>query len=221
MLAETSSLSLLPGVPAQVADHLTELIVRGELAPGERVQEARVTSAFGVSRGSVREAMQILERRHLVELRPRRGAVVTSLSEKRVRDLFAVLMPLYVTLARSAAVGWQDPADLAPILSIRETLEAPVADSDILALINLSHVIADVACKLADNVYLTRMMHDLRPVFSRCFYRVLDSGPHEIERLCNLLHQLVDSIQVRDADRVAALLNGYGEHQLDVLVDTF
>jgi DNA-binding GntR family transcriptional regulator len=40
----------------QIAHHLAERIIRGELAPGERIQEQKVTLALNVSRGSVREA---------------------------------------------------------------------------------------------------------------------------------------------------------------------
>ena len=50
----------------QIAHHLAERIIRGDLKPGERIQEQKVTQALNVSRGSVREALLILERRHLV-----------------------------------------------------------------------------------------------------------------------------------------------------------
>ena len=58
----------------QIAHYLAERIIRGELKPAERIQELKVTQALNVSRGSVREALLILERRHLVTILPRRGA---------------------------------------------------------------------------------------------------------------------------------------------------
>lgn len=75
----------------QIADYLAERIIRGELAPGERIQEQKVTQALNVSRGSVREALLILERRHLVAILPRRGAHVTELDERSVRSLCGLM----------------------------------------------------------------------------------------------------------------------------------
>ena len=53
----------------QIAHHLAERIIRGELKERERIQEQKVTQTLNVSRGSVREALLILERRHLVNIR--------------------------------------------------------------------------------------------------------------------------------------------------------
>ena len=58
----------------QIARYLAERIIRGELKERERIQEQKVTQALNVSRGSVREALLILERRHLITILPRRGA---------------------------------------------------------------------------------------------------------------------------------------------------
>ena len=55
-----------------------------------------MTLALNVSRGSVREALLILERRHLVAILPRRGAHVTVLDERSVR--YAALLPVVVKL---------------------------------------------------------------------------------------------------------------------------
>lgn len=57
----------------QIAHHLAERIIRGELKERERIQEQKVTQTLNVSRGSVREALLILERRHLVNILPRRA----------------------------------------------------------------------------------------------------------------------------------------------------
>ena len=60
----------------QIAEHLGGEIITGRLKPMARIQELKVAGELGVSRGSVREALLILESRHLVEIIPRRGAVV-------------------------------------------------------------------------------------------------------------------------------------------------
>lgn len=63
----------------QIADQLAEQIILGQLNGQDRIQELKIAKAMDVSRGSVREALLILERRHLIEIVPRRGAVVNAI----------------------------------------------------------------------------------------------------------------------------------------------
>ena len=70
----------------QIADHLGGEIIAGRLAPASRIQELKVAGELGVSRGSVREALLILESRHLIEIIPRRGAVVSSMESNEIAD---------------------------------------------------------------------------------------------------------------------------------------
>ena len=55
----------------QIAQYLGNQIVTGELKAGDRIQELRVADELNVSRGSVREALLILERRHLIQILPK------------------------------------------------------------------------------------------------------------------------------------------------------
>ena len=71
----------------QIANHLSDEIINGRLAPLERIQELKVAKDLGVSRGSVREALLIVEGRHLIDIIPRRGAVVSGLEPVRIGDL--------------------------------------------------------------------------------------------------------------------------------------
>ena len=87
----------------QIAHHLAERIIRGEMKPGERIQEQKVTLALNVSRGSVREALLILERRHLIAILPRRGAHVTELTPHKVQSLCTLMSELYILLGNSVA----------------------------------------------------------------------------------------------------------------------
>ena len=108
----------------QIAHHLAERIIRGDLKPGERIQEQKVTLALNVSRGSVREALLILERRHLIAILPRRGAHVTELSAHKVQSLCTLMGELYILLGNAVAAGWQTQADMAPFVQIQQRLIA-------------------------------------------------------------------------------------------------
>src|SRR5690606_6918904 len=70
---------------------LREMILSGELAPGERLREVAISGRLGMSRTPVREAFRTLAAEGLVELLPNRSVVVAELNESESIDVFAVL----------------------------------------------------------------------------------------------------------------------------------
>jgi DNA-binding GntR family transcriptional regulator len=74
----------------QVAGALRELIVSARLAPGTHLREGPLATQLGVSRNTVREAVQILVSQGLVTREIHRGAYVARLTIDDVRDLFRV-----------------------------------------------------------------------------------------------------------------------------------
>lgn len=214
-------LPAIPGVPERVADHLTEMIIRGELAPGDRIPESRITVSLGVSRGSVREALQILVRRHLVRLQPRRGATVTELDETVTSDLYEMLISLYTALAQLAARRWRTEAELAPLQALVAEMRVCARRGDALAVIELSATFTEAGCELVANGFLTAALRDLRPVFNRGYYRLLARGQTEFELLCEFVAALVEQIRSRDPEALARTVRDYGEHQRDQILNTF
>ena len=78
----------------QIADHLIEKVIHFEILPGERILEQKIAEELGVSRSPVREAFRILEKTGLVELIPRCGLKVTTMTEKSIDaycDVFTLL----------------------------------------------------------------------------------------------------------------------------------
>lgn len=112
-------------IPEQIADELGAAIVAGRYAAGDRLVEQELADRFGVSRGPVREALRVLERRGLIDLLPRRGAYARALSLNAVADLFNVRIALCGLAARSMA--------LKPIPSYLETLRRRIAELEAMA----------------------------------------------------------------------------------------
>ncbi|WP_420135295.1 GntR family transcriptional regulator [Rhodopseudomonas sp.] len=92
-------------LPDQVAEELGAEIVSGRRKAGARLVEIDLAQEFGVSRGPIREAIRILERRRLVELLPRRGAYIKPVSLKSVADLFNVRTALSALAVRTMATS--------------------------------------------------------------------------------------------------------------------
>jgi len=74
----------------RVYDHLRGEILEGRLEPGAELAEVGLAEQLGVSRGPIREAIGRLASEGLVTVRPRRGAVVRSLSREEFLQLYQV-----------------------------------------------------------------------------------------------------------------------------------
>ena len=106
----------------RVYDDLRAAIIGGEYAPGERLRAEARAARFGTSRTPVREALMLLEGDGLVEIEPRRGAVVRSFDPADLVDLYEVRALLEARAAGLAAARIA-PADLALLEATCERVE--------------------------------------------------------------------------------------------------
>jgi DNA-binding GntR family transcriptional regulator len=109
---------------------LRDLIVRAELAPGERLSETELGDRLGVSRTPVREALGRLRDDRLVEVRPQIGTFVSRISPQAVSDAQFIREALECTAVRVSA----ELADEESMAQIEENLRAQeraVARTDI------------------------------------------------------------------------------------------
>ena len=82
---------------------LLDAIKAGRLKSGNRVREEDIAQSLGVSRTPVREALQLLQARRLIEMVPGRGLVVVELTTHQVMELYAMREVLEGASARFAA----------------------------------------------------------------------------------------------------------------------
>ena len=195
----------------QIAHHLAERIIRGDLKPGERIQEQKVTLALNVSRGSVREALLILERRHLIAILPRRGAHVTELTAHKVQSLCTLMGEMYILLGNAVAQRWAVPADLGPFLQIQQRLAASYERQDISAFVEDSFNVMRAAYPFADNPYLQETVENLHPAMSRAYYLALDQRKAEMSEFLALFAQLLEAVLARDLAQIRVVLSSYAQ----------
>ena len=78
-------------LPDELAGLLRDMIIRGELRPGSRINTPRLCSKFGVSRTPLREALKVLATEGLVELMPNRSAVVLRVTDDVINELIPIV----------------------------------------------------------------------------------------------------------------------------------
>jgi DNA-binding GntR family transcriptional regulator len=196
----------------QIAQHLAERIIRGELKERERIQEQKVTQALNVSRGSVREALLILERRHLIVILPRRGAHVAELTAHNVKSLYALVMELYIVLGNAVAANWRNEAELAPLVAVQMQLQANAQSADIDAFVESSFDVMRAAFPFASNPYLQETLENLLPAISRTYHLALGRRKSEMNAFVNTFASLLQAVIARDLVQVRTILLAYGQH---------
>ncbi len=85
------------------ANRLAQAIITGELAQGQKLNEAELAERYGMGRGPLREALRQLEGQRLVSRIPNAGARVIVLDRKTLAELYAVREALEGMACRLAA----------------------------------------------------------------------------------------------------------------------
>jgi DNA-binding GntR family transcriptional regulator len=122
-----------------VAQRLKTAIVDGQLPPGTPLRLAQVSKRLGVSVMPVRDALRQLEAERLVDLTPRRGAVVTELSIEDAEETYAVRVALEALAARHATARLTDK-DLDEIREAFARMSEAQRADDLHAFIEADHV---------------------------------------------------------------------------------
>lgn len=118
-------------VVGQLTRGLVEAIVRGDLAPGEKLSEPELAQRWGTSRGSLREALHRLEGMRLVDRQPRRSARVATIGPDDLSELYTVREALEGLASRLAAEAMtaQEVAETRELLLVHERRPDVIADT--------------------------------------------------------------------------------------------
>ena len=92
---------------------IKQLILENKLPAGSNHLETELAEKLGMSRTPIREATLILENQGLLEVRPRRGVKILTLSIDDMREIYQILTELEGLAAELAAKQDHDPAEFA------------------------------------------------------------------------------------------------------------
>lgn len=104
-------------------------ITKGAIKPGTKISETGLATQYGISRGPLREALQRLESRGLLERIPHAGTRVVSLNLNELLEIYQVREALEGLACRLAAENMTDDE----IASLSLLLEKHAADAEVQA----------------------------------------------------------------------------------------
>jgi DNA-binding GntR family transcriptional regulator len=196
-----AALSLAPrALYEEVAELLRQRIFSRELEPGSWIDELKIAEAYGISRTPLREALKVLAAEGLVTMKVRRGAYVTEVSERDLRDVYHLLGLLESDAA--AVVAQKATADqLARLQSLHEALEQSAEPKHFNReqFFTINEQFHMLLLEIADNRWRNQMVADLRKVMKLNRHNsLLKLG--RVEDSLNEHRALMEALLARDAN---------------------
>jgi len=188
---------------------LRELILSGGLRRGTHLVEARLAGRFGVSRGTVREALKTLAAEGLIEEGARRGAFVVTLSRTDVREIYDVRTAIEGRAAHLIAKR-ADPLILAQLAASIEQIRTAARDGDIRAVRRADLGFHERLCALSGN----RRLHEIFVRYVPAIQTLLafDELPYaSLDAVADQHQALLDAIRSGDASAAALALEAHVE----------
>jgi GntR family transcriptional repressor for pyruvate dehydrogenase complex len=215
---------VLPKAPGLLAEKLREMIVRGQFSPGEMLPtERELGMQSGLSRGSVREALKILETEGLIEIRAGRsgGARVTTpnrdslvrtvevfirtnvLSIQELLDCRIAVEPKLTALA----ARYSSAAQVATLRDIHEQFVASVQNPRQYRVANFKWHLA--VARMSRNEILTAVMESItQPVLEATGFERITTPEHR--QIAIKDHAaIIDAIEQQDEESAGRLMEAH------------
>lgn len=189
----------------QIADMLTEALLKGDFAPGAHLAEAQLARDFGVSRAPVREAARLLESRGMLVSQPRRGFFVRTFNAAELVDVYDLRLCLERHAIRSLAgrlTGEMETALNGQLDTMRRVAREGTA---------VQQIEEDVAfhrmlCEFSGNQRLVRVFDELCHEMRFCILLIgqLYDDPM---RVAETHEPIIEALRTQDPEACEAALN--------------
>ncbi len=177
---------------------LADLILAGQFAINQRLDEQEIADRFGVSRTPVREALRQLASAGLVEIRPRRGAIVVPVDRARIGQSFEAAAELESLLAGWAAIRGT-LVEKGELVELHNACEGLVENDDPIAFADANRQFHNKIAELAKNESLTAATRLVR-VQTAPFQRAQFQSAEERRRSNEEHAEILTAICRQDSD---------------------
>ena len=191
-----------------VYDALIDLIVGGELPPGQHMVETDLARQLGVSRQPIREALHRMEAEGWVDLRPSQGAFVHVPTDSEVDELLDVRALLEAETARLAAASETSPARLARLREICREGQAAAEADDFAGAVAVNNAFHAEIAAVGGNAVLAELA-DIVGRRVQWYYRMV--APARGHGSWAEHAEMIEAIEAGDPERAQALARKHTE----------
>ncbi|MGE5314630.1 MAG: GntR family transcriptional regulator [Acidobacteriota bacterium] len=190
---------------------IRDAIIEGKIKPNERLTEENVSMMLGVSRTPLREAFLQLESEGFVKVTPRRGAVVSELSEKDAEEIYLIKSVLEGLAAGLAAVK-VERATIERLTEINEQMKAQIATKkkEPRAFLELNTKFHAVLNGICGNEKLSQLIDILRKQSLRYNYLYV-AGLSHIEHSIEDHDRIIEALKEQNAGQAEAIVKSHSD----------
>ncbi len=194
-------------VTEEVLDRLRGLLLKGELTPGTRIEQAELAATFGVSTVPVREALLRLQSAGLVEIIPHRGVFVTDVSLEELLDIYTTRELLEEQAARLAAAELS-ATDLETLEALSDAMQAAASGKQLDELLVLNREFHLTIYRAARRRHLLQLIEQLWDLSMPSAYLQLHAEPERASEALYEMRSIVSACERRDADALGSMIRG-------------
>jgi len=197
-------------LPSVIQAEIEQMILRGELTCGHRINEVELAEHFRTSRGPVREALRALTECGLLRMERNRGAFVREVSVSEADDVYDVREVLDELIGRRLAERIT-PQQLTELRKLVAEMDVATSSQDVRAYHLLNLQFHEALVDFAGNARLADTYRRLTKELMLFRLRGLQAGGGFA--VSNAEHKaIVRAIASRDPDRAGRVLR---EHAVD------
>jgi DNA-binding GntR family transcriptional regulator len=201
----------------QIVDFIKDSIVSGRLKPGERVPESEIAENLGISRTPIREAFRQLESEGFITVTPRKGAVVSAITDRDVREFYEIKSLLEGYAAKTACTK-MTKSEIKRLEALNASMVKCEGKGDFKAFFRYDNDFHATFLKACGNDKLLAMVHGLVQQFER-FRMTALSIPGRMEVSLKQHADIIEAFKVPDAELVQSLVVANAEKGRDLLVE--
>ena len=184
-----------------VFNTLRQAILKGELAPGERLMEIQLAQKLGVSRTPIREAIRKLELEGLVLMIP----------EKSLKDVLEVRRSLE-ELAIELACQRMTEEDMQALEEAQKAFKAAIDQGDAMKIAETDEAYHDVIYHSTRNKRLVQILNNLREQMYR--FRLEYIKDEDKRQILQLEHEkILAALRLRHMAEAKAVARGHIDNQ--------
>ena len=203
-----------------IYNELKKGILTMSLEPGAALDEASLCKRYQISRTPLREILRALAGEGCVEIVSNRGAYVSSMSHKVLRDFFITAPMIYAAIGRLAAVN-ANTGQIERMREIQAKFRAAIESGVSADMVYWNQCFHALMGDMADNPYLKpsydRLLIDHARI-SQTFYRPRD--PEMEKRMFSALahhDEMIVAIEAGDSQRIVDLIVEHWELSRDLI----
>lgn len=186
---------------------LREMILNGELRPGDKVPEEELCARFGVSRTPIREALKVLAAEGVLQILPHRGAIVAQITKAQIDELFPIMAALE-RLAGGLACARASDREIARIRRLHDAMMAHYRAGNEPAYLQHNRLIHEAIFDLAGNDTLSAFFQQILIRINACRFILRKNAKHWRKAMAEH-EEIIKALEARDGQRLAELLDAH------------